>query len=63
MRPVGIVVQRPGSDLLAGVVEAKEQASLSSSSRMRPLKDSTNPFWVGYPRDIMPIDATILRPG
>ena len=45
----GVVVFGPGGELLAGVVEVKNRVSLSSSSRIRPLKLSTEPFWVGLP--------------
>jgi hypothetical protein len=49
VRPPNVVVSDPVSDLGAGVVEIEEQGSLSSSSRIRPLKLSMNPFCIGFP--------------
>jgi hypothetical protein len=47
-KPPGFDSQ-PFGDGAAGMVEAEEQVSFRSSSRMRPLKLSTKPFCIGLP--------------
>jgi len=48
MGALAVVVADTIRNLRAGVIEAEEQGSLSSSSRIRPLKLSQKPFCVGF---------------
>ena len=47
--PRGVVVGDPGGDRVAGMGEVRNSVSLRNSSRIRPLKLSTNPFCIGFP--------------
>lgn len=46
---LGVVVGLPGGDHMAGMSHVRNIVSLSSSSRIRPLKLSTKPFCIGFP--------------
>ncbi len=49
MWPLGVVVVGPSSNRLAGMARLVNSVSFKGSSRMRPLKLSTVPFWIGLP--------------
>ena len=49
VRTLGILVMDPAGKVRASMADCKDSVSLSSLSRMRPLKFSTNPFCVGLP--------------
>lgn len=49
MRALAVVVADPIRNFGAGVIEAEEQGSLRSSSRIRPLKLSQKPICICLP--------------
>lgn len=49
MRTVIVEVDTPCDDQVARMAQAVEQMLLRHSSRMRPLKFSTMPFYIGLP--------------
>lgn len=52
VRPPDIVVGAHGAILARALSRSKNRVSLSSSSRMRPLKLSMKPFCIGFPGTI-----------
>ena len=64
MRSAGVVIQRPGSDLLSSMAEAEEQAFVQQFVAHPPVEGFHKPVLGRLARrDVVPVDAMILRPG